>query len=140
MRQFVLIAVLGSAAAVAMAAQSKVVINVDKTDANNGQQMYTSYCAPCHGVDGRGGGPKAQALTYAPTDLTQLSRNNNGVYPALHVSSVLKFGLENSGAGSKEMPHWHAVLVEMDNNKGPLDPSALRISNIVRYVETLQAH
>ncbi len=27
---------------------------VPKTQANNGKQMYVSYCAPCHGVDGKG--------------------------------------------------------------------------------------
>ncbi len=26
---------------------------------DNGKQMYASYCASCHGVDGRGNGPVA---------------------------------------------------------------------------------
>lgn len=36
---------------------SKVTIPVDKTSPTSGEQMCVSYCAPCHGVDGRGSGP-----------------------------------------------------------------------------------
>jgi cytochrome c553 len=36
---------------------AKVTIPVDKTNASNGKQMYVNYCAPCHGVDGRGQAP-----------------------------------------------------------------------------------
>ena len=48
----------------------KIVIPVDKTASNDGKQMYSSYCAPCHGVDGRGHGPVAPALKMQATDLT----------------------------------------------------------------------
>ena len=30
---------------------TKVIIPVNRTSATSGKQMYTSYCAPCHGVD-----------------------------------------------------------------------------------------
>ena len=39
--------------------KGKLVIPAPKTDPTNGQQMYTSYCAPCHGADARGRGPVA---------------------------------------------------------------------------------
>ncbi|MBS0560186.1 MAG: CopD family protein [Proteobacteria bacterium] len=35
-----------------------------------GQQIYGAHCAPCHGVDGRGDGPRAASLPVPPTDLT----------------------------------------------------------------------
>jgi mono/diheme cytochrome c family protein len=31
---------------------TKVTISVGKTSPTSGKQMFTSYCAPCHGVDG----------------------------------------------------------------------------------------
>ena len=31
---------------------AKVTIEVNKTSPTSGKQMFTSYCAPCHGVDG----------------------------------------------------------------------------------------
>ena len=42
-----------------------VIIPVSKVPANNGKQMYVNYCAPCHGVDGKGNGPVAAALKTA---------------------------------------------------------------------------
>src|SRR5713101_3052138 len=49
----------------------------------------TAYCAVCHGTDGKGGGPAATALKVPPTDLTLLSKNNGGKYPALKVTGAI---------------------------------------------------
>ena len=67
----------------------KVVIPVNKTAPNDGKQMYTNYCAPCHGENGKGSGPAAPALKSQPTNLTLLSKNNNGKFPDAHVVTVL---------------------------------------------------
>jgi cytochrome c len=32
--------------------RSKITIPVTKTSPTSGKQMYASYCAPCHGVEG----------------------------------------------------------------------------------------
>ena len=139
MKRFLFFAALAAAAAtVALAADAKVNIPVHRTAANNGQQMYTSYCAPCHGVDGRGNGPEAKLLPYTPTDLTMLSRDNRGVFPVVHVISVIKFGVAQHGAASNLMPDWGPLLSRMD--QAPSDVSPLRIHNIVTYLEKLQAH
>jgi hypothetical protein len=45
--------------------------SVAATNAASGQEMYTNYCAVCHGTDGKGGGP-ASALK-APADPTTLT-------------------------------------------------------------------
>src|SRR5690348_11340019 len=63
---------------------------VKATSPASGKEMYTSYCAVCHGTDGKGGGPAASALKTAPTDLTTLSKNNGGKYPALKVTSSIR--------------------------------------------------
>ena len=34
-----------------------------------GRVLYTTYCASCHGVDGRGSGPVAGSLVVRPSDL-----------------------------------------------------------------------
>ena len=83
---------------------NKIVIPVNKTVPTNGKQMYTNYCAPCHGVDGKGQGPAASALKAPPTDLTVLAKNNNGKYPDAHIVTVLRFGSELPAHGSARMP------------------------------------
>src|SRR5690349_14968183 len=74
--------------------KSKIVIPVNQTAPSDGKQMYANYCAPCHGVDGKGRGPAAAALKSQPTDLTALMRNNHGKYPDTHVVAILQFGAD----------------------------------------------
>jgi mono/diheme cytochrome c family protein len=64
------------------AAQEKNVktVSVKFTDPSSAKEMYTAYCAACHGVDARGNGPAASEFKYAPTDLTMLARKNNGKF------------------------------------------------------------
>ena len=114
----------------------KYVIPVNKTNPTSGKQMFTSYCAPCHGVDGRGHGPAAPALKTPPTDLTALARAHNGKYPDTHIVSVLKFGSEMPAHGSPEMPVWGPILGRMGQVNS--QDKELRMSNLSRYLETLQ--
>lgn len=114
----------------------KVTIKVEKTPATSGRQMYASYCAQCHGVDGRGQGPVASALKVAPSDLTLLSKNNHGKFPDTHLVAVLQNGAEIQAHGTAEMPIWGPILGRMNQNN-PQD-RLLRISNLSRYVESLQ--
>jgi mono/diheme cytochrome c family protein len=130
------IALLAAGISYADQSNAKVTIPVNKTEVTNGKQMYTSYCAPCHGVDGRGQGPVAPALKTPPTDLSVLSRNNHGKFPDAHVATVLQDGAEISAHGSAEMPVWGPILGKM-NQSIPQD-RMLRISNLSRYLETMQ--
>ena len=111
-------------------------IAVNKTTATSGMQMYINYCASCHGVDGRGNGPAAAALKMPPTDLTVLSRNNHGEFPETHIVTVLQYGAEFPSHGSAEMPVWGPIFGKMDT----VNPQVkqLRISNLIRYLKTLQ--
>jgi cytochrome c1 len=79
----------------------KIIIPVEKTAANDGKQMYVSYCAPCHGTNGKGTGPVASAMTTGPTDLTVLMKKNHGKFPDAHVVAILQFGTEPSGQAAQ---------------------------------------
>ena len=116
---------------------AKVTIPVNKTSATSGKQMYANYCASCHGVNGKGDGPAAAALKMPPTDLTVLSKNNNGKFPDAHIVAVLQYGAEIPSHGSAEMPVWGPILGKMDKANPEL--KQIRISNLSRYLETLQA-
>ena len=122
---------------IAFAEQSqKVIIPAQRTAANDGHQMYTSYCAPCHGQDGKGNGPVASAMKSQPTDLTQLARNNHGKYPDTHVVAVLEFGSDLAAHGSATMPVWGPIFGNM--NRTHLQEKQLRISNLAHYLESIQ--
>ena len=47
---------------------------VVQSNPRSGKQMYTDYCAPCHGSDGQGNGPAAPAMKTAPTNLAWLAK------------------------------------------------------------------
>jgi len=136
-----LVTVMFAALAVGMSyadqSKAKVIIPVNKTQATSGKQMYVNYCAPCHGVDGRGNGPVAAALKTPPTDLTVLSKNNHGKFPDTHIVSVLQNGSNIPSHGTADMPVWGPILAKM-NQTNPQD-RLLRVSNLSRYLETLQA-
>jgi mono/diheme cytochrome c family protein len=116
---------------------AKVTIPVNRTAATSGRQMYASYCAPCHGTDGRGQGPVASALKTPPTDLTLLSRLNHGKFPDTHIVSVLQNGVDLPSHGTAQMPVWGPILGKMNQTNS--QDRLLRVSNLSRYLETLQA-
>jgi mono/diheme cytochrome c family protein len=120
--------------------QSKTVVQhvpITSTSPVSGKEMYTAYCAVCHGTDGKGGGPAAGALKTPPADLTQLSKNNGGKYPALKVTSALRGTADLPAHGSKDMPVWGELFWTMSHgHEGQVQQ---RVSNLTKYIETLQA-
>lgn len=102
----------------------------------SGRDTFEFYCAPCHGVDGRGRGPVAPALTVVPPDLTLLASRHGGRFPSETVRDfVTGTGRPIAAHGSPAMPVWGPTF-------GSLDPSdarvKVRIANVVAYVESLQ--
>ena len=108
---------------------------IQTTSATSGSEMFNSYCAPCHGKDGKGNGPAATSLKNPPANLTELAKKNGGKFPADHVSKVLKSGV--SGAhGSTDMPVWGPLFSQVSGRDEAI--VQMRISNLVRYIESLQ--
>ena len=65
-------------------------VPIRPTSLTSGQEMYATYCAVCHGNDGKGGGPAADALKVPPPDLATLARKNGGKYPSDHVMNAIQ--------------------------------------------------
>jgi len=122
-----------------IAAQQKEIkhVPVKPTSAASGEEMYNNYCAVCHGKDGKGTGPAADALKTQPTDLTHLAVKNGGKYPADKVSSSIR-GEDNVAAhGSKEMPIWGNLFWHI--SQGHQAEVQLRVANLNKHIESLQA-
>jgi mono/diheme cytochrome c family protein len=111
-------------------------VPVTPTSAASGQDMYKSYCAACHGTEGKGNGPAASALKVPPPDLTALAAKNGGKYPTMHVISVIRGEEPLSAHGSKEMPIWGKLFWSMSG--GHEAEVQQRVSNLNSYLESLQ--
>jgi len=112
-------------------------VPIKATSPVSGKEMYMTYCAVCHGTDGKGGGPAASALKVPPTDLTLLSKNNGGKYPTMKVTSSIHGESALPAHGSKEMPVWGTLFWKMSGgHEGEVQQ---RVVNLTQYIETLQA-
>lgn len=107
------------------------------TSAASGSEMYNAYCAACHGMDGKGNGPAASAMKASPTDLTTLSKSNDGKFPSAKVASTIRGEAVIPAHGSREMPVWGKVFWSMSHgHEGEVQQ---RVSNLTRYIESLQS-
>jgi len=112
-------------------------VPISQTSATSGKEMFNSYCATCHGKDGKGNGPAAPALKVPPTDLTSLAQKNGGKYPAPHVATIIRGQGELPSHGSQDMPVWGPLFSSI--SQGHESQVQQRVSNLVGYIETLQA-
>lgn len=100
-------------------------------NASDAQAMFKSYCAPCHGVSGKGDGPAAAALTPKPADLSQFAKRRGGTFSAKDFEDKLNGNAMVPAHGSTDMPIWGPIFRQLGNPE-------LRIANLRKYVESLQ--
>src|SRR5271169_5952231 len=112
-------------------------VPVTATSPTSGEEMYKTYCAVCHGQDGKGKGPAAGALKVPPTDLTTLSKNNGGKYPSLKVAAAIRGEGNLPAHGTKEMPVWGQLFWTISH--GHETEVQQRVVNLNKYIESLQA-
>lgn len=75
--------------------------------ATDGATLYRTYCTQCHGLDGRGNGINAEALTVQPrnhTDRVEMSARTDA-----DLFKAIKHGGKSVNK-SVLMPAWKAVL------------------------------
>lgn len=107
---------------------------------------FISYCAPCHGVEGRGDGPVADHLKVRPADLTAIRRDNEGQFPAEAVYLKIE-GVDMPGAhGTSKMPVWGLWFTNqaigesilMEDTKPAAEKVEARIQALVAYIKSIQ--
>lgn len=138
MKLGVLLAMMMGLAALALAAGQKEVkkIPVTPTRADSAVDMFKTYCASCHGVDGKGHGPAAEALKIPPADLTVLNQKNGGKFPGGKVTRIVEGADTVTAHGSSDMPTWGPIFRSLDPNNAAL--TKLRIANLAKYIESMQ--
>ena len=117
-------------------AQTAKATTFNPTTAVSGKVLYGQYCAACHGADGKGSGPAANALKQRPTDLTQMSRQNSGTFPEDRFMKMMNGETGTSAHGSADMPIWGS-----DFRKTASSPNLAqdRIYSLMNYIESMQA-
>ena len=121
-------------------------------DIDVGRTEYQSSCGACHGMDGKGNGPLSENLKSKPSDLTVLTKNNNGVFPVHAVYEVIDGRKSISSHGTREMPIWGYrysppqtyILKKADDYlfMPPASPEGMvytRIMAIIDYLNRIQA-
>lgn len=106
---------------------------IKPTKASDAQQMYTSYCAVCHGKEGKGDGPAAKALAKAPSDLTKITARNNGTFPGTKVRRYIEGQDEVAAHGTRDMPMWGDLFRSLNR-----DTAALRVEALTEYIQGMQ--
>ena len=131
----ILILLLAVAATTAQEATSDMA--TDSTEVIMGRQSFRSYCATCHGPEGRGDGPVGEYLNIPPADLTQVSQRNDGEFPLEEVVKTIDGRESKRGHGSSDMPVWgDAFKLTRDDP----DEEAVRnkIEELARFIESIQ--
>ena len=126
----------GSGAVLAQTTEKKIEkVPVVQSNPSSGKEMFKDYCAVCHGTDGKGGGPAADALKTAPADLTTMAKRYGEKAVGLKVEAALEFGVQKKAHGTSEMPVWGPLFSAADKSEPMV---RMRITNLAKYVETLQ--
>jgi len=99
-----------------------------------GAASFKAYCTVCHGTSAKGNGPAASVLKTPPADLTQISKRHGGTYPALAVRMTITGDSAVPTHGTPDMPMWGQVFRSVEGDS----TTALRVKNLVDYLETLQ--
>lgn len=106
-----------------------------------GAQDFTSHCAGCHGVSGKGDGASADGLARRPADLTGLSARNGGTFPLTMAMNKI-WGYSRGAAVSSPMPHFADLMdsptVPVDLGDGVETPTPQRLIDLADYLATLQ--
>ncbi|HTT33918.1 MAG TPA: cytochrome c [Methylomirabilota bacterium] len=136
---FLLLSALLLCLAGVVQAQEKTVKKepIQNTSPASGEEMFKTYCAACHGKDAKGAGPASADLKTTPPDLTTLAKRHEGKFPQDYVTNVLRNGVKAPAHGSSDMPVWGPLFAKVSGE----DPSIvnMRISNLVRYLESVQS-
>lgn len=129
---------LGLLAAVTIVVASALVTLGAQAQPSSPTWDYQVFCASCHGAEGRGDGVIAKSLRKHPTDLTQLTIGNNGVYPKERVAKAIDGSQPDGAHSAADMPAWAEVFAKSSDSAGA-ENAAARIDGLVKYINTLQA-
>jgi mono/diheme cytochrome c family protein len=98
-----------------------------------GGKLFNQYCAPCHGITGKGDGPAAAALKVAPADLTLIQQAGEK-FPFYRVQTKIDGEKAVTAHGTSKMPVWGTIF---RRTSGELQKQG-DVYSLVKYIESIQ--
>jgi mono/diheme cytochrome c family protein len=103
----------------------------------DGESLFKTYCASCHGATARGTGAVAVFLRVQPADLTQIAKRNKGVFPADQVHAIIDGRKTAKAHGASQMPVWGDAFSKSVAG-GEATAVDARIKALVAYLASIQ--
>ena len=131
---------LGGALSVLASCVDQVGQNQTMPTRADGAAFFAANCTSCHGSDGQGGGRTASSLAAAPTNLTTLSAENGGSFPAARALSYIYGDPQNSHL-ARVMPQFGGAMAEdlvPVEIEGVLTPTPRELAGLLVYLESIQ--
>ena len=105
----------------------------------SGEELFTRYCAACHGADARGTGPVARTLNTQVPDLTELAERAGGTFPRGAVREAIDGRSMVISHGTRQMPVWgYEFWVEEGADVVAERTAREMIDRIVLHLESIQ--
>ena len=127
---------IGVAFAVYASGQSRTRANVAA-----GKELFHQHCSACHGNDGKGLGSMYDPISadksrrVRPADLTVMSQQKAGKFPADRVREAIYNKKPVPGHGTPDMPAWGDVFYSQKSDQKRLEA---RVRDLTAYIESLQ--
>lgn len=106
-------------------------VPIAHTPSNSGKAMFETYCAVCHGKDGKGDGPAASAMKIPPFDLTTRAEKWREISRFARVGSAQGTGPDRFAWQPGDASMGSALLRCQPGKSGP-SPAADRQSGFLR--------
>lgn len=113
-------------------------------NARAGAAEFANSCASCHGRDAKGAGFLTRVFRDVdPGDLTQLAKNNGGVFPFDAVFNVIDGRAEVAAHGDRKMPvwgdrYWATAMTEFGPEEFNEQRARNRILELVFFLQAIQ--
>lgn len=108
---------------------------------SDGAELFNELCAACHGVNGKGDGPAAPALSKRVPDLTRLTVQNARIFPTEWVRETIAGKNRPVAHGTVDMPIWGTAFAELRPDLKPYRREGFarqRIYNLMVHIERIQ--
>ena len=113
---------------------SGIAIAADQVE--QGRELYTRYCAACHGLNADGNGPLASVMKTPPANLRKLSERYGNPLPSARIAAFIDGSADVKAHGLRDMPVW-GQRFDPEKERSPAGARPW-LSALVAYLQSIQ--